>query len=255
LSAIADDAIDGFELADYLDLDDPGQAIFAVFDLRRESGIRVRGRTEPDGQMVFHRGDVEAAVVERERRREAPERDPLPPRVEVELSDPGSTYSEVPSKPSSNADDGIEVAAAAEARGITEERLSRALVGKAKLGVSEGKLIVRRADLDRLEREQAIPSASTEARTRKVEASIGEEPEQDPDLDRRVAEAADRIGLDRAEVGLDAAPADPAVEARTAEAAGALGMDPAEVGAKPKRSAADRRAEQVAKSMGIDYPG
>jgi hypothetical protein len=256
MSAVADDAVDAIELAGILDLDDPAHGIFEVFHVMEDSGLRIRSRKEDDGDLVWHRDDLEAAINERERRRKEPERDPLPPRVEVEFSDPGSSYEQVPAKRSGSGDDGVSVRVAAEEAGISEGEMRKRLIGKARLAVVNGDLIVKRGDLQRLARERTIPKPSDVKRSDRIAASIGsEEPASDPELDRRVGEAADRIGLDRAEVGLDAAPADPAVEARTAEAAGALGMDPAEVGAKPKRSAADRRAAEVAEKLGIDYPG
>lgn len=198
-----------------------------IFRLNEATGRAIRSATVA-GEVVYNRDDVLDAMAERDRRR----REPKPPR-QSKAPTPASAPSRIELADDYVATAGVDrtraaisVADAAKAAGLDPEDMQNLLLGRAKLGVKDGEIMVRVADLDRLGKQGVIPSPTEAERVRHVTEAVesGGKP-ADPDLERRVREAADAIGLDRSEVGIER-----------------------------NRNAADRRAADIAERIGLDYP-
>ncbi|MEZ5076969.1 MAG: hypothetical protein R2725_05960 [Solirubrobacterales bacterium] len=251
--------IDRDELAILLDVDFADASATLLAEVG--DGLDVMHRYDEDGDDEWRLADVEA-IVER-RRREGPRtfetaRSHNKDRRQTEsitFSDPGSTYSEVPSSQSSRAEDGIRLTEAARASGLSEDEMTSRLLGRAKIAIVKGDRIVRRGDLERLASEGVVPKPLAVERSRKVAAKIGsEDSSRDPAHERRLAEAGDRLGIGRSELGVEDAPRDAAHEAKVGAVADQLGIDRSEVRVPKKQTARDRRAAEVAEKLGIDYP-
>lgn len=208
----ADETIDPIELASVLDIE-PEKAIGAAFDLRKLYPVR---SATVDGEIVWHRGDVEAALVERDKRK----REPKPCHSDsMEFS---------ATSPEPKRVKGVRISDAASARGMSPGRLENLLqVNGAVVKPVGADLLVKLDDLDRLTEAGLVPrpTAEVDRRTAEVAQRLGIELEEtegsrpgEPETERKTAEAEARLGI-------TPPAADPEVEQRTKAAADALGID------------------------------
>ena len=214
------------ELAETLEVAE-NQVEFFVSAAKEETGKTIRV-DKAEGDLIFHRGDLESAFSACKGGRPSPERmnaawtakreaeseherDPLPPTVKVAgftFSDDGGSTGRTPS-----ADDGIRVSEAAKQAGISEDDMRERLIGKAQLRVVDGELVARRGDLLKLAEGGTIPKPT------KTKAT-----------------------------GNESVPRDHSVAERTRRAAEAIGV------ARPDPSDVNRRADAIAAAIGAERP-
>jgi hypothetical protein len=115
----------------------------------------------------------------------------------------------------------LRVSDAARQAGISEDEMTRLLVGKAQLAVHEGQMVVKLADLQALAKRGDVPRPSQRRRTdpdRRESAS-------DPTLEQRVSDAAAFLGIENDAITPTRSAKDKATMDKTERVAALLGLD------------------------------
>jgi hypothetical protein len=207
-------------------------------------GLDVRSRVNADGEDEWNLEDVQRIV---ERRRRDPrtfatrrslkpkgrrshtppapasrESEPLPPEVRFSSGPNAILFSDDQGGSSgSQSTAGISLADAAEQAGLTEDEMTTRVLGRARLKVVDGQMVVSQADLNRLAAEGSVPKPSERAKVDAMVAEVEGKPSSDPAADRRTEAMAGAIG-----VQLDG-PTKPSTrdQDRTAAVAAAIGVE------------------------------
>jgi hypothetical protein len=227
-AAAPEGAIDRHQAAVLLSCEDD-QVEAEVMSLRTVLGTDCRTAGAGDG-LLLHGGDVRALANAKlrgeHRRRQSPRRE------RFQFSDPGRRPER---HPASNLNPGSlsstrtvrvsasKISAAAKRFGLAEQELTERLIGRAKMQIVDGELLIRNADLSRMVSEGTLP-----------------DPAQTKQVDQAIAEIEGRKA------------ADPAVEARTQGIADALGVDLG-TGTKPKSGSGGTvrvKADQESRRLG-----
>ena len=90
----------------------------------------------------------------------------------------------------------ISLEAAAKASGLSEEELQGRLIGRAKLGMHEGRLMVRVSDLDKLVEAGTVPRPSEVARVAQATATAEGKPTRDQAVEDRISAMGKALGID-----------------------------------------------------------
>jgi hypothetical protein len=161
--------------------------------MSRGSAVGMHCRSaEFGGDRVFHRGDAEAIrrAKPRPRRSSPPRPRPARSRERFEFTDPGT--------PSSPGVPAVSLANAAERYGMSEDELTTRVLGRAKLEVVDGKMLVRKSDLDRMSEEGTLPDPRKLAKVERMTAEVeGRSIEtSNPAVQRRTEAVAAAIGIE-----------------------------------------------------------
>lgn len=146
-------------------------------------------------RLYFHSGDVDALAdakrqgKHRQRRRSS---SPVPARRQrgerLHFADPSPS-------PQPRKAQGVTVAEAAEQAGLTEDEMTTRLVGRARLKVVDGQMVVSVADLNKLAAEGIIPKPSEQAKTTAMLEQMQGKPRNGA-ADRRTTAVAESIGVE-----------------------------------------------------------
>ena len=218
-SAIPEGAISEAEAASIL-LVDPEQVVGEIMSLRSNLDADCRATQISTGEYVFHGGDVcdlanrKAHGEHRRRRQPAPAPAPRPRRRErIELSDPPA-----PSPQPRRSAAGITVADAAKQAGLSPDEMQARLIGRARLKMIDGELIVSVADLNRLADAGTIPKRSEREKVERMAAEIEGRPGRDSAANARTDRMAEALGMEGDGVSQDVAD-------RAAKVAEQIGVD------------------------------
>jgi hypothetical protein len=178
---------------------DPGQVEAEVMHLR--TALDTDCRTVGVGDdLVLHGRDVRDLANrklrgEHRRRRGAsssPASAPQPRRERFEFSDPDDT----PGMQQEVRVSASKVSKAAERFGLSEQGLTECLIGRAKMQVRDGELLIRNSDLSRLVGEGTLPDPAKRQAVDEAVAEIEGRKVADPVTESRVAAVADALGVD-----------------------------------------------------------
>jgi hypothetical protein len=146
------------------------------------------------------------------------ERDPLPPEVRFSSGPDGILFSDEQGGSSGRQSTaGILLSDAAEQAGLTEDQMTTRVLGRARMKVVDGQMVVSKADLNRLADDGAIPKPSDRA---KVDAMVAEA-EGKPTRNASVEAKTDRMERALGARGGE----DRKVADRTAKVAASLGVE------------------------------
>jgi hypothetical protein len=252
------EGIDRDELAIMLGV--PYDAASEILLAELGDGLDCRSRVNADGAEEWNLSDVRKIV---ERRRRDPrtfatrrslskkrrkshtppapsrEREPLPPEVRFSSGPDGILFSDDQGGSSDGRSTaGISLADAAEQAGLTEDEMTTRVLGRARLKVVDGQMVVAQDDLNRLAAEGSIPKPSERAKVDAMVAEVEGKPTRDPAVETRTDQVAAALGIEDAEQ-------DRAVADRTAAIASQLGVDVNPAKAKQGQNAAVARTSSA----------
>jgi hypothetical protein len=164
-------------------------------------GLDVRHRFNAEGEDEWHLGDVQRIVerrrhdprtfaTRRSRKASSPARRTRPSRAGSMLfSDSGTPSGTVRVSAS-------KLSNAAGRFGLTEQELTERLIGRAKMQVVDGELLIRNADLSRLVSQGTLPDPAQRKQVDDAVAEIEGRRAADPATEARSAAVADALGVD-----------------------------------------------------------
>lgn len=238
-ASIPEGAISEAEAAAIL-LVDPEQVVGEIMSLRSNLDADCRATQISTGEYVFHGGDVcdlaNRKVHGEHRRRRQPAPAPRPRRRErIELSDPPSP------SPQPRSAAGITITDAAKQAGLSEDELRSRLIGRARLKMVDGELVVSVADLNRLADTGTVPKRSERRKVERMAAEIEGKPGRDPAAEARTDRMAKTLGIEGDGVSQDVAD-------RSAKVADSLGVEIAKPDQGGEQKAAPSSGVVIAKA-------
>lgn len=220
-AAAPEGAIDRHQAAVLLSVD-ADQVEGEIMSLR--TNLEADCRTARVGdEFVFHGDDVRELARRKmrgEHRRRRQSSDPFRPRPE--RSRERFEFSAPPPQSRQNKAAGVTIAKAAGQAGMSEEEMTTRILGKARLKVIDGDLVVSVADLNRLAADGLIPKPGDRAKLDAQIADIEGKPSRDAAVDRRTEQMADSLGVD---LGSPSKPGSSAVDRRAAAVAELIGVE------------------------------
>lgn len=239
-SAIPEGAISEAEAASIL-LVDPGEVVGEIMSLRSNLDADCRATQISTGEYVFHGGDVCELANRKLRGEHRRRRQPAPAprrrrRESIELSDPPA-----PSPQPRKSAAGITVADAAKQAGLSEDELRARLIGRARLKMVDGELVVSVADLNRLADVGTVPKRNEREKVERMAAEIEGRPGRDSAANARTDRMAKTLGMKGDGVSQDVAD-------RTAKVAKQIGV---QLNAPSRLSGDDQKQEQPKRVPGF----